>query len=252
MNRPIILAYGEISTHARKQDRRRTGPSNYSSLRWDLAWDGGRKLTADLNGEIVEMCGLQLPHISDPTLEQSTWPHATYVLYKRTVFKPVGFESILILAVWSVALGAKGSYSQLWSISSGAQYVTLQKYFSHPKFSFFGHFLVTPPMKRKLRGGVLLIRNHLDQSLWWANQKYWVPVSQIVFITLFFCKWTASLTAPFTSHCELCDCAEPKVFSWAKPAYFDFSSSNFNVQKNHILSIAGGASSISSCTSKRH
>jgi hypothetical protein len=42
------------------------------------------------------------------------------------------------------------------------------------------------------------------------------------------------------------------VFSWAKPAYFDFSSSNFNVQKNHILSIAGGASSISSCTSKRH
>jgi hypothetical protein len=169
MNRPIILAYGEISTHARKQDRRRTGPSNYSSLRWDLAWGGGgRKLTADLNGEIVEMCGLQLPHISDPTLEQSTWPHATYVLlYKRTLFKPVGFESILILAVRSVALGAKGSYSQLWYISIGAQYVSLDKYFSHPSLViFYKFFFVTPPMKRKLVGGVLLVTNHLDQSLW--------------------------------------------------------------------------------------
>jgi hypothetical protein len=32
---------------------------------------------------------------------------------------------------------------------------------------------------------------------------------------------------------------EPKSFSWDKPACFDFSTSNFNVQDGHILSIAG-------------
>jgi hypothetical protein len=37
---------------------------------------------------------------------------------------------------------------------------------------------------------------------------------------------------------KLYNYAETKPFSWAKPAYFDFSSSNFTVQ-DHILSTAG-------------
>jgi hypothetical protein len=32
---------------------------------------------------------------------------------------------------------------------------------------------------------------------------------------------------PFASHCKLCSYAEPKSFSQAKLAYFDFSSFNF-------------------------
>jgi hypothetical protein len=49
-----------------------------------------------------------------------------------------------------------------------------------------------------------------------------------------------SIAVPFTSHRKLCNNAEPKPFSSAKPAYFDFSSSNFAVW-NHILSTAGDA-----------
>jgi len=66
---------------------------------------------------------------------------------------------------------------QAESISSGAQYVTLQKYFSHPSFVMF--FFGTPPIKlkleRQIRGG-LLIANHMDQSVRWANQRHWTAV----------------------------------------------------------------------------
>jgi hypothetical protein len=52
------------------------------------------------------------------------------------------------------------------SISSGAQYVTLRKYFSHPSLVMYS--FATPPIKLKprqqIRGG-LLIANHMDQSL---------------------------------------------------------------------------------------
>jgi hypothetical protein len=53
--------------------------------------------------------------------------------------------------------------------SGGAQYVTLQKYyFSHPQ-GLFTFFLVTLPRQLKLRlqigGRLLLIANHLDESL---------------------------------------------------------------------------------------
>ncbi len=60
----------------------------------------------------------------------------------------------------------------LKSISSNVQYVTLQKYFSHP--SSVIHFFRTQPIKLKLRlqiGGRLLIANHLDQSLQLTHQK---------------------------------------------------------------------------------
>jgi hypothetical protein len=61
------------------------------------------------------------------------------------------------------------------SISSGAHYVTLQKYFSHPSLVIY--FFATPPPHIRTAtetqeiGGRLLIANHLDQSLWWANEK---------------------------------------------------------------------------------
>jgi hypothetical protein len=52
------------------------------------------------------------------------------------------------------------------SISSGAQYVTLRKYFSHPSLVMYS--FATPPIKLKPGqqiGGGLLIANHLDQLL---------------------------------------------------------------------------------------
>jgi hypothetical protein len=60
----------------------------------------------------------------------------------------------------------------LKSISSGAQYVTLQIYFSHQSLVIY--FCPTPHIKLKLGlqiGCRVLIANHLDQSLWLANQK---------------------------------------------------------------------------------
>jgi hypothetical protein len=46
--------------------------------------------------------------------------------------------------------------------------------------------------------------------------------------------------APFRSHHKQYTYAEPKPFPWAKPAHFDFSSSNFTLQ-DHILIAAGDA-----------
>jgi hypothetical protein len=52
------------------------------------------------------------------------------------------------------------------SIPGGAQYVTLQKYFSHPSLVIY--FFATPPLQLKLKlqiGRRLLIANQLDESL---------------------------------------------------------------------------------------
>jgi hypothetical protein len=73
----------------------------------------------------------------------------------------------------------------LFGIFSGILYVNLQKYFSHPSLVIY--FFATPPIKLKLGqqiGGGLLIANHLDQSLEWADKKT-LSSSQIIFITLF-------------------------------------------------------------------
>jgi hypothetical protein len=45
---------------------------------------------------------------------------------------------------------------------------------------------------------------------------------------------------PFTSLSKLCKNAGPKPFCCAKPACFDFTSSNFNLQ-GHILNTSGVA-----------
>jgi hypothetical protein len=103
---------------------------------------------------------------------------------------------------------------------SNAQYVTLQKKNSHPSLVIY--FFASPPIKLKLGqqiGEGLLIANHLDQSLWWANQKHWAAVRSYLIHSFLEVH---NLGAPFTSHCKLCHYAEPKSFSSAKLAYFDF------------------------------
>jgi len=115
------------------------------------------------------------------------------------------------------------------SIPSGAQYVTLQKYFSHPSLVIY--FLATPPLRLKLRlqTGERL-PNQLDQSETGSS-------SQFIFI--YTLLWQVhSFDVHFTSLSKLCKYAKP--FCWAKSACFDFSSCNFNVQ-GHVLSTAGDA-----------
>ncbi len=50
-----------------------------------------------------------------------------------------------------------------------------KKYFSHPSLVIY--FFANPHTKTETWW--LLIANHLDQSLWWANQKHWVAVNVI-------------------------------------------------------------------------
>ncbi len=60
----------------------------------------------------------------------------------------------------------------------GAQYETLQKYFSHPSLVIY--FFPTSTIKLKLKLQIderLLILTRLDQSLWLANQKHGAAVS---------------------------------------------------------------------------
>jgi hypothetical protein len=58
-------------------------------------------------------------------------------------------------------------------------------------------------MKLKLGqqiGRDLLTANHLDQSVWWVNQKHWAAVSQIIFIALFSSGAQRYLLCLFTNH----------------------------------------------------
>jgi hypothetical protein len=60
----------------------------------------------------------------------------------------------------------------------------------------------------------------MDQSLWWANQKHWAAVRSYSLHSFLQVHIAA---APFTSHGNnVGNCAEPKLFSWAKPAPLDF------------------------------
>jgi hypothetical protein len=81
------------------------------------------------------------------------------------------------------------------------------KYFSHPSLVIYS--FATPPIKRKLVeqiGGGLLIANHLDQSLWWANQKHWVAIRSYLLHSF---PQVHSVIAPFTSCNNLCNYAKP-------------------------------------------
>jgi hypothetical protein len=82
------------------------------------------------------------------------------------------------------------------SISSGAQYVTQDRYCSHPSLVIY--FFATPPLKLKQQiGEGQLIANHLDQSLWSP-----LSTSQIIFITLFLAGAKA-WSVPFTSQRQI-------------------------------------------------
>jgi len=59
-------------------------------------------------------------------------------------------------------------------------------------------------------GGGLLIANHLDQSLWWANQKHWVAIRSYLLHS--FLQVHRAAAAPFTSHGNLHNYAEPNHF----------------------------------------
>ncbi len=60
------------------------------------------------------------------------------------------------------------------------------------------------------------------------SQSETLSSSYFIFITLVSAG--AHAAAPFTSHSNLWIFVEPKLFSWAKPSYVGFSSSNFTVQ----------------------
>jgi hypothetical protein len=53
----------------------------------------------------------------------------------------------------------------------------------------------------------------------------------------------AQLCCIFTSLSKLCKNAEPKPFSWAKQACFDFSSSDFNVEGLYQAPLGNGGCS---------
>jgi hypothetical protein len=123
---------------------------------------------------------------------------------------------------------------------SCAQYATLHNSFLHPSFSYL--LFCNPTHKTETgianRWGITSRENHLDQSLWYANQKkHWVAVRSHLLHSF---VQVHSFGEPFTSHGKLCHYSEPKHFSWAKPAYFDFSSSNFSMQ-DHIGTTTGDA-----------
>ncbi len=74
----------------------------------------------------------------------------------------------------------------------------LQIYISHPSLVMYP--FATPPIKLKLGqqiDGELLTANHLDQSLWWANQKHWAVVRSYLLHSFL---QVHSAAAPFTSH----------------------------------------------------
>ncbi len=105
------------------------------------------------------------------------------------------------------------------------------------KFSFF---LATPPIKLKVEPnihGVLLIANHLDQSRWWTNQKYWTAVR----CNLLHSFWEVhNCVAPFYQPRKLHEFGAEKPIFWDGPAHFNFFTIYFTVW-SHILSTVGNA-----------
>ncbi len=85
-------------------------------------------------------------------------------------------------------------------------------------------------------GGSLLIASHLDQLLWFRNisiQKQWAADrSYLLHSSLAGVK----NHLPFTSLDTQCKNARQKLFCWAEPIHFDFSSFNFNhIQRAPVI-----------------
>jgi hypothetical protein len=107
--------------------------------------------------------------------------------------------------------------------------------------SKFGCFFFDNPTNKTVTGTAymwgLLITNHLNQSLWWTNQKYWAAVRSN-FLHSFL--EVHNSVVPFTSHGKLHEFGAQKPISWGTPAPFVFFAINFTVL-SHILSIVGDA-----------
>jgi hypothetical protein len=136
------------------------------------------------------------------------------------------------LSAWPTSTGCK-------TIFSNAQYVTLQKYFSHPSLVIY--LFATPPMNLKLgqqiRGGTT--NSKPPGPIIMMGRSETVTSSQIIFITLFSAGAHCCCTFHrATANCRIMVSQNP--FPWAKPRYFDFSSLDFSVQ-DHILSTSGDA-----------
>jgi hypothetical protein len=122
--------------------------------------------------------------------------------------------------------------ARLKSISTGAHYVTRDSKIKC--WSIAVLFLGNPTNKTVTRTAYtceLLVANHLDQSLWSTNQKYWDAVRSNLlhsFMEVHNC------VATFTSHGELHEIGAEKPISWAKLAHFAFFPINFTVW-SHIL-----------------
>ncbi len=124
------------------------------------------------------------------------------------------------------------------SIYNSAQYVTLESKIKCLSLAVF--LLAIPPIQLKLElhiRGELLIANHLNQSLWSTNQKYWAAVR----CNLLHSLWEVhNCVVPFTRHCKLHEFGVEKPISWAKPEHFDYFAMNYSVW-SHILSTVGNA-----------
>jgi hypothetical protein len=88
-----------------------------------------------------------------------------------------------------------------------------------------------PTHKTKTRdikkAGRLLIANHLDQSLWWANRNHWAAVRSYLLHSF----WEVnSVAVPFTRHGNMRNYVKPNPFPCIKPSYLGFSSPNFTMQ----------------------
>jgi hypothetical protein len=70
--------------------------------------------------------------------------------------------------------------------------VTLQKYFSHPSLVIY--FSATQPMKLELQ--IVILANHLDQSLCLANQKQGAAVTSYLLHSSL--QQLHTFAAPFT------------------------------------------------------
>jgi hypothetical protein len=93
-------------------------------------------------------------------------------------------------------------------------------------------------------GGKLLIANHLDQSLWLANQKQEAAViSHLSHSSLASDQLCCAFYQRPTNWAKY---VGEKPISWAKPAYVDFVSLDFNLQGNilrtdgHVLRCSSG------------
>ncbi len=110
------------------------------------------------------------------------------------------------------------------------QYVTLQKYFSHPRF---GYLLFCNPTYETETGTQQIGRGTSNSKppgpiITMAQSEHWASVRSYLLHSSFLQVHSAAVS--FTSHPEPCNYADPKPFSWAKPAHFGFSSSNFTLQ----------------------